>query len=523
MHNMNAKSLFLIVCSTLLFACGGGQEDHNDPVVLLEQDAGVQTDASSTDSSGDDNGTAPDADGQRDTGGTSDGGGDGDTSGAGQLPPPAQQVWGAAPAEDKDPAEDVVEVDLEAVEKKVTISEGRTLDMYTYNGEFPGPLIEADVGDKVVVNFTNKLPEPTTIHWHGLRIPDEMDGTPRVQAPVKPGESFKYEFTVPEAGSFWYHPHVRSNEQVEKGLYGLFVIRGENEPTYDQERYFTIDDILLDGDQFPPFLRRHPELMHGRYGNILLTNGSPDLLKLAAKQGQVERWRLVNPANARTMKLAIEGAEWRVIGTDGGLLEKPFTTETLELPVGQRYDVEIRYTEATAVKLNSLVRTRDNNGNIVEKAIPLAEVDVEQTGIQPRQVELPTVDIPELDRKPTRTEKITMNARRGGDHGIQWTLNGKANPEEPLFNFKNGETVKIALYNAAGPEHPFHLHGQFFKVVFDGREITDRPGLRDTVLVPGRTTIEIIAYLDNPGQWMAHCHILEHAELGMMSEIVIGE
>lgn len=429
------------------------------------------------------------------------------------------EVKGLTEVEDENPDPNIVEVTLRAQEKTVELADGFEVDMYTYNGQFPGPLIQAKVGDRVIVHFENELPEATTIHWHGLRISDEMDGSPRIQQPVGPGESFDYDFVVPEAGSYWYHPHVRSNEQIEKGLYGAFIIRDEKDPRYDAERYFTIDDILVTSDgELPPFLSRHPEIMHGRTGNALLTNGTLDEITVRAAQGAVERWRLVNPANARTMTLTLEGASWRVIGTDGGLLPEPYETDRLVLPVGQRFDVEVTYDQPGRAILNSMVRVRDDQGQIVEEAFPLVKVLISAVDRQPRQVEWPDITLPE--REPTRDEVIEFDARQGAT-GVEWTLNDTADAAEPLFTFTEGDTVRMRLKNLAGPEHPFHLHGQFFTVVDDGRPWTNQPGLKDTVLVPGMDEVEIIAYLDNPGQWMAHCHILEHAELGMMSEIIV--
>lgn len=340
---------------------------------------------------------------------------------------------------------------------------------------------------------------------------------------MEPGETFDYEFVVPQAGSYWYHPHVRANEQVEKGLYGLLVVWDENDPQYDGERYFSIDDILLDGDgQIPTFLGSHPEIMHGRIGNTLLTNGSVDPVELAVEQGSVERWRLVNPSNARTMELSIDGASWRVIGTDGGLLEEPYETDRLTMAVGQRFDVEMTFDDTEGAKLNTHVLVGDGEGGVTEEVFSIVDVDVEASDKEPMEIEWPEIDLPDgtdVDRSVT----IDFDVAQNEFGGTEWQLNGEADRMEPLFEFEKGERVQIKLRNNAGPEHPFHLHGQFFTVVDDGRAWTEQPGLKDSVLVPGMETVEIVAYFDNPGQWMAHCHILEHAELGMMSEIVVND
>jgi FtsP/CotA-like multicopper oxidase with cupredoxin domain len=177
-------------------------------------------------------------------------------------------------AEDLDPSDSVVEIALEAKPSEVELAPGRAARMWTYNGVLPGPRIEARVGDTVRIRFKNSLPEPTTIHWHGLRVPAAMDGTAVAQSPVPPGGEFIYEFTVPDAGTFWYHPHIRSNEQVERGLYGAFVVRGDNEPTTTTDRTVVLDDLLVDPATWAlePFDAMQ-QAMVGREGNLILANG----------------------------------------------------------------------------------------------------------------------------------------------------------------------------------------------------------------------------------------------------------
>jgi FtsP/CotA-like multicopper oxidase with cupredoxin domain len=442
---------------------------------------------------------------------------------------PLTPVWGSSALPDENPDPNIVEVTLVAKQAKVEYAPGRELDMYTYNGKVPGPLIQAKPKQRLIVHFKNELPESTTIHWHGLRIPDTMDGSPLIQNPVQPGASFDYDFVVPESGSFWYHPHVRANEQIEKGLYGPLVVHGENDPKYDLERYLMLDDILLDKGAMPPFLDNGAmeELMHGRWGNVLLVNGrsNGNNLTQSVTRGTVERWRLVNTSNARTYELNIKNASFRIIGTDGGYLRSPFTTNRLLLPVGQRYDVEVSYDTLGSVELTSIETFFDQNNNPVDKTTTLWTVLVDDTnGKAP-----PAFDVPQgswVSRTPTRNETIALTAIQGGEHGIEWQINGKSHYHEPLFTFTEGEVVKFTIKNGLGPEHPFHLHGQFFEILKS--PLPNHEGLKDVVLIPGFSgfdaqspAIEIVAYMDNPGRWMAHCHILEHAELGMMAEILV--
>ncbi len=422
-----------------------------------------------------------------------------------------------ASLEDTNPDPDVVEVSLRAEMVEVDLGDGTTRPMLGYNGMVPGPVLQAKVGDEVIVHFENHTWDATTVHWHGLRISDEMDGSPRIQEPVAAeGGTFTYRFVVPEAGTFWYHPHVRTNEQLELGLVGTLIVHDREEPVFDAERMIVLDDVLIDPatDQIAPFLRFHPELVHGRSGNVLLTDGqvSPGPER-TARPGQIERWRIVNTANARTMSLSLSGATMRVIATDGGRIAEPFETDRLELPVGQRYELEVRYGAAGTVALQSHVLVVNDAGDVVEQAIPVYVVDVDGEAVEPRELVWPELATPE-PRAVDREVEMSFDAINDPAEGILWRINGEAHRMEPLFTFGQGETVRITLANLAGQEHPFHLHGQFF-------EVPGRPGLYDTVLVGGSETVEIIAHLDNPGRWMAHCHILEHAELGMMSEIVV--
>ena len=441
---------------------------------------------------------------------------------------PLAELLGPALALDLDPATDVVEVELVAAEAKLDLLQAApAVTWYAYNGQVPGPTIVARVGDTVRVKFTNKLSEKTTIHWHGLRIPDAMDGNPRIQDPVEPGESFTYEFVVKEAGTFWYHPHVRSNEQVEKGLYGAFVVREAAPVAVARERLLVLDDVLLSEAGWPPFLTGHGELMHGRTGNRLLVNGLDVPQQAAAKFTDIERWRVINTANARTMRLDVQGeALVRVVGTDGGLLAEPYTLQgPLQVAVGQRYDLEVLHGAVGKVTLRSLVPSLGPDNKVVLKPYPLVEVAVAD---HPGPATSYNTPFPGFTPPPPRPSNKEVTLTFSGQQdptsptGLAWLINGKAWwKDAPLFTFAEGDTVTMTIKNLAGPEHPFHLHGQFFEVLTLNGADAAEPGLKDTVLVPGMSTVAIRAWMDNPGRWMAHCHILEHAEQGMMSEIFV--
>ncbi len=433
---------------------------------------------------------------------------------------PAAPVWqmpevqGVNALEDENPDPNIVEVTLTAGRTTTSYLAGKKAQVFAYNGMLPGPLLKAKVGDHVIVHFKNNLSEETTIHWHGLRISDQMDGSPRMQHPVKPGEEFTYEFTVPDAGSFWYHPHINTAEQVEKGLYAPIVIFDPaKDPTYDAERFLVLDDIRLEDDGTISPESSMDGMMGGRFGNLLLTNGRPVKEAVAsAEQGTVERWRVVNSANARTMVVGVEGASFRVIATDGGLLPEPYTTKKLSVAIGQRYDLEVTYDQPGTAKLVSFVEGQDSKGNATTATVTAFAVDVAASDRVARDIAWPSVTLP--DRAADGKATITLDTTQTGD--MPWTINGKADSMDPMFTWNQGATLDITIVNKVAMEHPFHLHGQFFQIL-DPKQ----PGLKDVVLLPPSGTVKIRAYIDNPGHWMAHCHILEHAEMGMMAEIFV--
>src|SRR5919198_1761732 len=217
-------------------------------------------------------------------------------------------------------AEKTVKVRLEAAEVEWKIAPGTVVSGYGFNGRVPGPTIEADVGDTLVVVLTNALPERTSIHWHGLRVPADMDGTELVQRPVQPGETFEYRFKLPDAGTFWYHPHANETVQLEMGLSGALIVRAAGEPQLDVERVLLLDDVRLDKQgQIAPFggIVEHHD---GREGDTRLVNGKAEpVLPIAA--GQAERWRVINASSARYIRLSVGGKPFKLLGTDGGLLE----------------------------------------------------------------------------------------------------------------------------------------------------------------------------------------------------------
>ncbi|MCB9762549.1 MAG: multicopper oxidase family protein [Alphaproteobacteria bacterium] len=435
------------------------------------------------------------------------------------VAPALPELLGPAVAPDLDPADDVVEVELVAGVTDAEFIEGiSTPGVWAYNDQVPGPLIQARVGDTLRVVFTNNLDEATTIHWHGLRIPDEMDGVPAIQDPVEPGETFVYEFTLPDAGTWWYHPHVRSNEQVERGLQGMLVVHEAEPLIVDAERAFVLDDIALtsDGQMYSFDLdNSHPQQVHGRTGGTLLANGQSGLLTGTSRPGGVERWRLVNTANARTLFASVDGASWRVIGTDGGLIPEPWTDRRVQLPVGRRVDLEvIPDPEGEGPVLNVLVQS-----GLGFDTFPVFQAELEGEPGDGLPLDWGAEPLPAM-QETTQDVEMTFSVTGGGT-SIYWLINGATWDEHEPIVVSGDTPTRIVVQDESLANHPFHLHGNFFQVVSVDGEPVDFPGLLDTWQVNGGQRVELYSELENPGRWMSHCHILEHAERGMMTELVV--
>jgi FtsP/CotA-like multicopper oxidase with cupredoxin domain len=428
------------------------------------------------------------------------------------------------PAVDRNPDPRVVEIDLEARMGDWEYAPGRHVQAMTYNGSVPGPTISARAGDTVVVHFTNHLDEPTTIHWHGVRVPAAMDGSPHAQPPIAPGTSFEYRFTVPDAGTFWYHPHVAESVQMEHGLYGAIVVRGDREPRADVEGVLLLDDLLLGPDgQIAPsgdLVEQH----NGREGAIALVNGRAGA-DLSIRAGQRQRWRIINAGSARFYRLALPGHRFTVIGTDGGPIETPRTSDELFLVPGDRLDVLVDGTapSATAPSLQDLPYARGHGAGLTEavdllrvryvEGDPLALLPAPPNG--PRIEALATAGL--APRTVTFDEHIDRDLER-----VVFTINGQSYPDVPDVVARVGTTEVWDLVNASEMEHPFHLHGFFFQVVSRNGVAERDLSWEDTIQLRGKERVRIAFRPDGrPGHWMYHCHILEHVANGMMAAVQV--
>ncbi len=410
---------------------------------------------------------------------------------------------------------------LRAAPTSVQQFDGRMLAVWAYNDQVPGPILRARLGEEVVVHLDNELPQPTTIHWHGVRVPNAMDGVPGVtQEPIPPGGSFTYRFVPKDAGTFWFHPHVRGAEQVERGLYGVLVVDDAQPPPYSRDEVWVLDDWRLgsDGEIDPRFVTRRDLAHDGRWGQIVTVNGDARQL-MVVRPGERIRLRLVNTSNGRVYLPDFGTLAPQVIAVDGMYTRRPLALEGFDLAPGNRLDLDL------TIPRDAGGRTLEVIDRFTRRPFTLARLRVEGEG-----VETPTFAAPSNPRVPTwagaseQPVDVTyvLNAQRGGEHGIEWTINGRPWGENEVTRLTPGQWVRVRFQNDSARLHPMHIHGQFFKVVAHGGQPVDDPFFRDTVLLRRGETIDVGMVPIDWGRWMMHCHILEHAEAGMMTEILVG-
>ena len=453
---------------------------------------------------------------------------------------------------------------------------GRQLRMLGYNGSIPGPLLRVRQGTSVSVEVTNETDLDQTVHWHGLRLDNRFDGVPyETQEPIPPGGRFAYELRFPDPGLYWYHPHVREDYGQEMGLYGQIIVQPGDPgywPPVNQEIPLTLDDVLLEAGRMPAFRRSGPTYtMMGRFGTVMLTGGAEEPT-FDVTVGEVVRLYLTNTANTRVFDVALPGARVKLVGGDSGRYEREEIVDSVLLGPSERAIVDVLFDRPGSVDLER--RTPYDSSRLatctVARGVPAPSYaeTFEQLRSDPALAAERTGLASHLDRAPDKTLRFVGEMDMGGmdmggmemphhghggagqEHpaapdtadGIEWddtmpAMNAMADRSTMAWKIVDtgtgavndaiswqwhvGDRVKIRLDNSAGSDHemyhPFHVHGAGRFLVL-ARSGVPEPNLvwKDTVLVRAGEVVDILLEVDNPGRWMAHCHIAEHNESGMM-------
>jgi len=420
----------------------------------------------------------------------------------------------------------VVEVNIEARLSTIEVVPGKPTQVWTYNGGVPGPLLRGRAGDRLIVHFKNSLAVATSIHWHGLRIPNDMDGVPdHPYAPVAPGQSFDYSFVLPDPGTYWYHPHVASAEQLGNGLFGPLIVDDPNEPRgLGDEAVMVLSDLGVDDDGklVAPDSGGDFGTLFGREGNLMLVNGKV-LPTLHVRPGVRQRWRLINAAKSRYFKMQLPGNSLTRIGSDGGLIQSPETVDTLLLTPAQRADVILEPQPATAgtpLSLRWLAFDRGFGTAFNRPDEDILHLDFEGEPFKAAPLPALQREIPMPDATNARAIDISLTEATDEQGKLVMGINGVPSWKADAIMTPVGERQVWTVKNTFDFDHPFHLHGFFFQVLdVNGVAPTVREW-RDTVNVPVNGTVRFLVNFDErPGMWMFHCHILDHADAGMMGMV----
>ncbi|MGB2187465.1 MAG: multicopper oxidase family protein [Candidatus Puniceispirillaceae bacterium] len=407
-------------------------------------------------------------------------------------------------------------------------------DLWLYGGTSPGPMIEARRGEDLEIEFLNNLDVPTTMHWHGIRNLNEMDGVPDLtQAAIEPGERFTYRFPLRDAGSFWYHAHNKGWEQLARGLYGPLIVRDTDEPLGPRDITLVADDWRLDED-YQLHEDSFGSLMdwshQGRLGNWLTVNGTTDP-KIPVASGPV-RLRLINAANARTLAFRFgNGAPMRIVALDGAPCAA-FEVQSVRLAPAQRVDILTTFDEGLTVLEE--VSTGDAIGaaqfvDTPDAVTPVPAITDRAWYKRPDTAGARVIDIHmqggamgNLDAALFEGETVPLR-QLAQEHSKLWAFNGVVGGyDHMLADLALGEVAVLRVRNDTRWEHGMHLHGHHFWV--NSREFGDvsRDVLRDTYLMAPGETADLIFIADNPGLWLFHCHMMEHHAAGMGGVISVS-
>lgn len=437
------------------------------------------------------------------------------------APQPADWLKDVSLAElpDENPDPNIVEVTLEAKTAMVSIGSMR-VEMWTYNGTVPGPILRAKKGNTLRVHVKNALPAATLVHWHGVRVPNGMDGTEMVQTPIAPGGRFDYEFVVPDEGTYWYHSHFQSSTQVGYGLYGALVVEPESSPPLPEEATLVLSDVSIDdvtqklkpGDENGGFGD-----LFGREGNHVLVNGR-ERPRLGARVGLAQRWRFINAARAKFFQLDFGSHSVFRIGTDGGRIEQPVSTKGLLLVPGERAELYVipRGVPGTTVPL--MTKSYDRF-HVAPDGVPTPLFEVALSVDPPSPEIAPPVRLATVRGLTTTgvTERRIEFSQVLVNGETRFGINGKNGADVPAVTVPAGTVELWTVYNTTKQDHPFHMHGFFFQVVsINSKPVTAHEWKDNVNLRPDDSYTLAVDFDARPGMWMYHCHILDHVDSGMM-------
>lgn len=441
----------------------------------------------------------------------------------------------------------IKEFSLVAKSAEQEIKHGVKVPVWTYNGTVPGSQIRVTQGDRVKVHLKNELSVPITIHWHGYPVPNSMDGIPGMtQASIKPGESFTYDFVATTPGTYWYHSHYNSAVQVDKGLYGTFIVDPKDETNKPNRDYtLVLDEWMTDSNMNSHDMSNmngqmnmgnhdmstmsnmdHDQMMKQMY-NVYTVNGKAgDLIEpLTVKKGEKVRLRLVN-AGYLSHTLHLPNQPFQVVAIDGySLASAPvIKDQLLRIGPGERYDVEFTADGAT----NWIMDSHDDTPYAADIRIPVMYEGNHTTPKSDSDKNLPIVDITNYGDAANRTfneqtkfnKKYTLHLNSKVVNGNQeYMINDKIYPNTDPLTVSKGDQVKVTLINDGKSDHPMHLHGHVFQILSkNGKPVKD-PVWKDTIVVRPGERYDIAFQANNTGNWMFHCHDLHHAAMGMMTEV----
>jgi FtsP/CotA-like multicopper oxidase with cupredoxin domain len=464
------------------------------------------------------------------------GGGGGGMGGTGTTvidPPPGLAFKDPVEMPNISPDAGVVEVNMEAMVAPVDVN-GATANLLTYNGHYPAPTIRVKQGDILKVHFKNSLPmmgnnilgherEMTNLHTHGLHV-SPSGNSDNSMLMFMSGEAFDYEFYLmhqyPGTLNF-YHPHHHGTvaEQYWGGMAGALVVEDDVTALSGYETHIMVlKDIALSGTEPAPYTSLM-EYMRGKEGDTVMVNGLVNPV-LPIKPGQVQRWRIVNASNARFYKLSLEGHTLYIVGTEGGLLDKPYPMSSLILSPGERVEILVKANQ-TAKNYRLLSLPYSRQGNTGGQQVTLMTLSYQGARVNDA---LPTVVNPAAQRisvTPAKTERLVLSMGQGKGYinGISFTMESYFSIHSELGTYEVWEVV-----NQSGMDHPFHQHVNACQVLsITGGDssyagfYTTAPAWKDVVIVPKWGSVKLLVPVtDYAGMAMFHCHIIEHEDIGMM-------